>query len=150
MWANAKNISRCPVDVYKKYNLMRQFDFCKPEDPLYLATHTTQGSMKPTDLWVKWQPNKISTVMKQMSINAGLPSNKKLSNHSARKHLVQKLSDNNVPPTEIMQITGHKNVQSVNSYSILSKTKHKHISKTSQMLQFTRDCKLLMAKTLCV
>ena len=110
------------VDVYKKYNLMRQFDFCKPEDPLYLATHTTQGSMKPTDLWVKWLPNKISTVMKQMSINAGFPSNRKLSNLSARKHLVQKLSDNNVPPTEIIQITGHKNVQSVNSYSILSKT----------------------------
>ena len=28
-----------------------------------------------------------------------------------------------------MQITGHKNVQSVNSYSSLSENKHKHISK---------------------
>ena len=31
MWANAKNISRCPVDVYKKYSLLRPSDFCKPE-----------------------------------------------------------------------------------------------------------------------
>ena len=132
MWSNPENISRCPVEVYKQYSLLRPSDFCKPEDPLYLATHTIQGSMKPTDQWFKRQPigvNKISTIMKRMSINAGLPPNKKLTNHSARKHLVQKLSDNNVPPTEIMQITGHKNVHSVNNYSSLSENKHKNISR---------------------
>ena len=132
MWSNLENISRCPVEVYKQYSLLRPSNFCKPEDPLYLATHTIQGSMKPADQWFKRQPigvNKISTIMKRMSINAGLPPNKKLTNHSARKHLVQKLSDNNVPPTEIMQITGHKNVQSVNNYSSLSENKHKNISR---------------------
>ena len=41
-------------------------------------------------------------------------------NHSTRKHLVQKLVDNDVPPNEIIQITGHKNVNSLNNYSILS------------------------------
>ena len=63
--------------------------------------------MKPTDQWFKRQPvgvNKFSTTMMRMSVNAGLPPNKKLSNNSARKHFVQKLSDNNVPPTENMQI----------------------------------------------
>ena len=120
MWSNPENISRCLVEVYKLYSLLCPSDSCKPEDPLYLATHTIQGSVKPTNQWFKRQPIgviKISTIMKQMSINAGLSPNKKLSNHSARKHLVQKLSDNNVPPTEIMHITGPKNVQSVNSYS---------------------------------
>ena len=40
MWSNPENISRCPVEVYKQYSLLRPSDFCKPEDPLYLATHT--------------------------------------------------------------------------------------------------------------
>lgn len=131
MWSNSENIHRCPVAVYKQYRLLRPSDYCKPDDPFYLATHTFQGSMKPTDQWFKRQPigvNKLSTTMKRMSVNAGLPTDKKLSNHSARKHLVQKLSDNNVPPTEIMQITGHKNVQSVNNYSSLNENKHKQIS----------------------
>ena len=136
---------------YKQYSLLRPSDFCKPEDPLYLATRTIQGSMKPTDQWFKRQPigvNKISTIMKRMSINAGLPPNKKLSNHSARKHLVKKLSDNNIPPTEIMHITGHKNVQSVNSYSSLSE-KHK-FQKSCLMLQLTSKCQIHMVNTLCV
>jgi hypothetical protein len=38
---------------------------------------------------------------------AGIIGNKKLTNHSTRKHLVQKLSENNVPADQIMQITGH-------------------------------------------
>ena len=46
--------------------------------------------------------------------------NKRLTNHSAHKHLVQKLNDNEIPPTQIMQITGHRNVNSVNNYSPLS------------------------------
>ena len=67
--------------------------------------------------------------MKRMSVNAGLPPNKKLTNHSARKHMIQKLSDHNVPPTEIMQLSGHKKVESMNNYSDLSEKKHKNISK---------------------
>ena len=132
MWSNTDNLSRCPLEVYKQYSLLRPSDYSKPEDPLYLATHTMQGSMKSTDQWFKRQPigvNKISTIMKRMSVNAGLPPNKKLTNHSARKHMIQKLSDHNVPPTEIMQLSGHKKVESVNNYSDLSEKKHKNISK---------------------
>ena len=132
MWANSGNVDRCPIAVYKQYSLLRPLDFSNMEDPFYLATNTNQSSMKKNDQWFKRQPigvNKLSTTMRRMSLNAGLPPNKKLTNHSARKHLVQKLSDNNVPPTEIMQITGHKNVQSVNNYSSLNENKHKQISR---------------------
>ena len=34
-------------------------------------------------------------------------------NHSGRKTPVQKLQDNNVPPNQIVQIIGHKNLQSI-------------------------------------
>jgi hypothetical protein len=56
-----------------------------------------------------------------------LETDKKLVNHSTRKHLVQKLVDKDIPPTEIMQITGHKNVASINNYSTLSDKKQKQI-----------------------
>ena len=55
-----------------------------------------------------------------MAIEAGFEKTKNISNHSARKHLVQKLRDSNIAPTEIMQITGHKNVQSIINYSEIS------------------------------
>ena len=55
-------------------------------------------------------------------------TNKRLANHSARKYLVQKLKDNNVEDTNIMQISGHKSVQSVRNYSAVSEGKHKRIS----------------------
>ena len=41
--------------------------------------------------------------------------------------LVQKLVDNNIPPNEIVQITGHKNVNSLNNYSAISDRRQQHI-----------------------
>lgn len=59
-------------------------------------------------------------MLKKMVNDSGLETDKKLVNHSTRKHLVQKLVDNDIPPNEIIQITGHKNVTSLNNYSTLS------------------------------
>ena len=50
-------------------------------------------------------------------------------NHSGRKTLVQKLQDNNVPPNQIVQVTGHNNLQSVNYYSLLRERQMENISK---------------------
>ena len=54
---------------------------------------------------------------------------RKLTNQSARRHLVQKLKDRGVQNTQIMQISGHKNVQSVNTYSRLNQNQQKSIFK---------------------
>ena len=53
---------------------------------------------------------------------------KKIRNHSTRKHLFQKLSETNVTPNQIMQITGHKIIQSINNYSSINKNQHRSIS----------------------
>ena len=37
-------------------------------------------------------------------------------NHSARKTTVEKLCRSNIPDSTVMQVTGHKNVQSLNAY----------------------------------
>ena len=49
--------------------------------------------------------------------------------HSGRKTLVQKLHDNNVPPNQIVQITDHKNLQSIYNYSSLKERQMENISK---------------------
>jgi hypothetical protein len=61
--------------------------------------------------------------------NGMLDINKRLTNHSARKYLLQKLREHNVEGTDIMQISGHKNIASINNYSKISEEKHKQISK---------------------
>jgi hypothetical protein len=131
MWANVDDPARCPVNIYKIYASHRPVDYSKPTDPFYIATHTKQAVMRPGEQWFKRQPigeNKLTSIMKNMAKSAGLSDSKKLTNHSARKHLVQKLSENQVPANQIMQITGHRNIQSINNYSNISEIQHKAIS----------------------
>ena len=47
---------------------------------------------------------------------------------SVRKHLIQKLTDEGLPPNQIVQISGHKNVNSLNNYSHLKAEQTKKIS----------------------
>lgn len=86
--------------------------------------NTRPEGPKAGDVWFKNQPigiNTLSKLMPKMATAANLTgSGKRFTNHSARKTLVQKLSDENVPPTQIMQVTGHRNLQSVTNYSHLS------------------------------
>lgn len=42
--------------------------------------------------------------------------------------LAQTLLDHDIPPTEIIQITGHKNLQSVNNYSAMGEKQQEKIS----------------------
>ena len=46
-----------------------------------------------------------------------------------RKTLVQKLQHSGVPPNQIIQITGHKNLQSVHNYSSLREKQMESISR---------------------
>ena len=81
--------------------------------------------------WFKAAPlglNSLRSMVKNMLAASQVQSHKKLVNHSTRKHLVQKLVANNIPPNEIVQITGHKNVNSLNNYSAISDRRQQHIS----------------------
>ena len=62
-----------------------------------------------------------------MAEKAGLNA-ENLTNHSARKRMIQELNDQEVPLTHIMQISGHKNVQSINNYSSISEKQQRNIS----------------------
>ena len=105
--------------------------------PVYLAVNNLQPSSLSIRAWFKAQPigvNKLNSLLKDMVNEARLGlENKRLTNHSVRKHLVRKLNDNEIPSTQIMQITGHRNVNSVNNYSSLS---DKQKEKISSILSF--------------
>ena len=79
--------------------------------------------------WFKEQPmevNKLNNIMKDMTQAAGISGK---TNYSSRKTLVQKLQHNGVPPNQIIQIKGHKNLQSVNNYSSLREKQMEGISR---------------------
>ncbi|KAH3804156.1 hypothetical protein DPMN_132438 [Dreissena polymorpha] len=64
--------------------------------------------------------NKLGQMLKAMTKDAVFPEHKRITNHTVHKFLVQKLRNANIPPTETMAITGHKNVQSITNYSKIS------------------------------
>ena len=129
LWANFSNQERCPIFVYKKYSEKRPEGFSTPSDPFYIAT-STRFRGREDETWFMRQPigkNKLGNLMKTMAKT--LPNNSKnLTNHSARKYLVQTLIDHDIPATDIVQISGHKNVQSVLNYSHMSEKSHKRLS----------------------
>ena len=111
----------------------------KPDAPFYLGVnHTTKNSDKS---WFKANAmgvNKLNSLMKTMAEKSGL-DNSHLTNHSARKRMIQTLNDKDIPPSHIMQLSGHKNVQSINNYSHVSQEQQKSMSRilsgSTSMLQ---------------
>lgn len=120
-----------PLQYYEAYMSRRPAGFSNPEDPFYLSVRTISLEDHRSDKWFLRQKvgeRKLGTIVKTMKEKGQLDQNKRLTNHSARKYLVQKLRKNNVQGTDIIQISGHKNVASVNNYSIMTDDQHKDIS----------------------
>ena len=57
--------------------------------------------------------------METMTEEADLPQNKRFTNTSVRKTLVQKMTDHNVPDTLQIYVTGHKSIGSLNNHRSL-------------------------------
>ena len=109
---------RDPVQAYHLYASKRPEQMKADDSPFYLAINYTRvaNSSKP---WFKAMPmgsNKLNSLMKTMAEKAGLNA-ENLTNQCAQKRMIQKLNDHEVPPTHIMQISEHKNAQSLNNYS---------------------------------
>ena len=101
----------------------------KSDAPFYLGVNrTTKNSDKS---WFKANAlgvNKLDSLMKTMVEKAGL-DNSHLTNHSARKRMIQSLNDKDIPLCHIIQLSGHKNVQSINNYSYDSQEQQKSVSR---------------------
>ena len=117
---------RCPILTYMTYKEKRPENFSNPMDPFYLACNTKTKNPLPGQTWFLKGPvgkNKLNNLMKTMATRANLPdleNGKRLTNTSVRKALCQKLLNANVPDTQAIHVTGHKNAQSLNNYRQLS------------------------------
>ena len=70
-------------------------------------------------LWYVAQPmgkNKIQDIVPEMARNAGITA--KLTNHSLRHMTCQNLLSSGISPTVVIQLTGHKNVNSLQNYIV--------------------------------
>jgi hypothetical protein len=122
---------RDPIKIYEIYSMKRPNNFSNADDPFYIAPRTIPLEDSKTNIWFLRQKvgeRKLADLMKKIKENGKLDINKRLTNHSARKYLLQKLREHNVEGTDIMQISGHANVASINNYSKISEEKHKQIS----------------------
>ena len=68
----------------------------------------------------KYPKNLIEDWPRFVYHSPGLDEKRRLTNHNVRKTVIQKPNDSNVSPTHIMQLSGHRNMLSVN-YSSVSK-----------------------------
>ena len=121
-----------PIVVYKLYAQKRPEKMLEDDSPLYLAINNNlkAGSLQ-TKEWFKTGPvginkNKLNSLMKTMAQKAGI-NNERLRNYSGRKTMIQTLSKNDIPPTHIAQLLGHKNLKSIENYSKVS-TKQQNVS----------------------
>ena len=111
---------RNPVSVYKICGEKRPTSILTTEAPFYPSINYSKD---PGRCWFKASAmavNKLNSLRKTMVNKSGLDEKRRLTNHNARKTVIQKPNDSNVPPTHIMQLSGHRNVLSVN-YSSVSK-----------------------------
>ena len=132
MYENKEIQEECnPVNVYKLYSDNRPRSMMEPDVPFHLTANHFKSSIQAQQndcTWFKAQAkgvNKLNSVLKDMCEAGGIPPK---TNHAGRKTHVQKLQDNDVLPNQIKQITGHKNLQSINNYSRLRGRQMENIS----------------------
>ena len=99
---------RCPVALFNEY-LSRRPAALQNSGPFYLSINLSNNNT-----WYKAQPmgtNRINEMMKRIVQGTQLEhqQQKKLTNHSVRKTVVNKLKS-------IVKVTGHRNLQSLDDY----------------------------------
>ena len=128
-----------PVAAYQLYAKKRPTEMNDSDAPFYLAINncTKQESSKP---WFKKPAvgqNKLNSLMRKMAEKAGLGPN--VTNHSGRKTMIQALTNNDIPATDIIQLSGHKNLQSVTNYSVVPEKQQVKMSHTLSELSTGRS-----------
>ena len=133
--ATATGSSRCPVKLFEMFECYRSDAMKQPGSPFFLAI---KRNLTPADaVWYYDPPlgkNKIGEILtKARAILDTNQSAGKISNHSVRKTTVTRLFDNDVDPIFVSQLTGHKRLESLNSYYRASKVQQQQMSNIPSM-----------------
>lgn len=101
----------------------------QPDAPFYIQPLNESQWNANKIVWFKQQAmgiHSLGTIMRTMSQASNIPGKK--TNHSGRKTTIKRLREASVEACDIVQLTGHKNVQSINNYSEVSTKKQKQMS----------------------
>jgi hypothetical protein len=114
--------ANCPVKIYKEYSDRRPSNSLQPDSRFYLQPNPFHGQDgKKGEAWFinsGMGKNTLGEIAKRMSEDAGFSA--RHTNHSGRKTCITELLDAKVPPNEVAQISGHKNIMSLNHYNSVS------------------------------
>lgn len=127
---------QCPVEIYKIFVSKRPIESKNNDSPFFLAM-VPNDKLQHTQPWYYNRPlgknklgeflSKAPSYLQSISQNS-TTSRSKISNHSVRKTAITTLLENNVDPLHVSQLSGHKNIESLNSYYVASKDQQKHMS----------------------
>ena len=120
-----------PIVVYKLYAQKRPKKMNEDHFPFYLAVNNNlKAESLQTKEWFKVGPVGINKLYSLMKTWQGYTTNiTKIT--VVEKTMIQTLSKNDIPPTRITQLSGHKNLKSIENYS---KVLTKQQMKMSQVL----------------
>ena len=120
------NEDRCPIKLYEAYMSHRPVEFNVPEAPFYLSiNHKRRVTSVVWYSRMAVGEHELARIVPLMAKSAGIPGKK--TNHSIRKTMCTNLLHAGVPPTVVAQLSGHKNIQSLMSYSVASNDQQKEM-----------------------
>ena len=102
--------------LFEEYIAHRPSAMCVADSPFWLAINYNPSNgkfLKSQKMGIK----KINGFMKAMVEKISDANGEKYTNHSNRKTLITTLLGNNIERSDIGQLSGHRNVQSLDSYA---------------------------------
>ena len=122
---------KCPVKAYKLFVEHRPVESLAKDSPFFLAM--IPEARINSSVWFYNKPlgkNKLGEFLSHAKsiLGESFASRSKIANHSARKTSITKLLHNNVHPIHVVQLTGHKNYESLNHYNVVSPDQQREMS----------------------
>ncbi|CAH3150789.1 unnamed protein product, partial [Porites evermanni] len=113
-----------------EFYISRRPSNLRTSGPFYLSIKYNRRA--DDEIWYKVQPmgeNKINSMMKSIISGTSFEtSEKRFSNHSARKTVVSKMKKANLERSAIAKVTGHRNIQSLDDYDEADEDEQRQLS----------------------
>ena len=114
------------------------------EAPFFLAINHQRKTDSP--VWYRRAPlgkNEIGKFISKAARNAGIEGN--ITNHSDRKTCISRLMDGDIPTNYVAQLSGHKNLKSVDSFKTAYRVDQRKMSNVLSRSSFLHHEKNGMA-----
>ena len=125
--AQATENDRCPVQLYRSFAEHRPLEMKQPNSPFFLAiNHCRQPSSQIWYSKAALGKHEFGKFLSKAAKAAKLPGN--ITNHSVRKTCISRLMDADMPENFVAQLSGHKNLKSLDSYKSASTAHQRKMS----------------------